>query len=74
MAKKAKKKWSEISRADQIRLVFAGIVQISLQVLALRDLVRRPADRVNGPKIAWVAASFVNTLGPAAYFIFGRKH
>ncbi|MGJ9403828.1 PLD nuclease N-terminal domain-containing protein [Arthrobacter sp. KK5.5] len=74
MAKKAKKKWSEISTPDKIRLVVAGVIQVSLQALAIRDLVRRPADRVNGPKLAWVAASFVNTLGPAAYFIFGRKH
>jgi hypothetical protein len=40
---------------------------------ALLDIRRRPAGQIRGPKGAWVAASFVNTIGPLAYFVFGRK-
>jgi hypothetical protein len=36
------------------------------------DLRRRPGDRVKGTKAAWAAASFVNYLGPIAYFVLGR--
>ena len=32
----------------------------------------RDARRVNGDKRVWVAASFVNFVGPLAYFAFGR--
>ena len=48
-------------------------VQIALQTAALRNLKKRPAALVNGPKPAWFAASFINFFGPVAYFIFGRK-
>ena len=51
----------------------AGAVQLALHAAALVDLRRRPADRVNGPKGAWVALSFVNFVGPLAYFALGRK-
>ncbi len=47
--------------------------QVSLQAAALRDLKKRPAAQVNGPKAAWVAASFINFVGPIAYFMIGRK-
>ncbi len=46
---------------------------MALQLAALIDLRRRPASEVRGSKPAWAAASFVNTIGPLAYFAFGRK-
>ncbi|MCV9994785.1 MULTISPECIES: PLDc N-terminal domain-containing protein [Paeniglutamicibacter] len=49
-----------------------GIAQLALQFVALRDLVKRPALEVNGPKSAWAAATFINFLGPLAYLAFGR--
>ncbi|MFD1375365.1 PLD nuclease N-terminal domain-containing protein [Micrococcus antarcticus] len=42
-------------------------------VAALRDLYKRPAEQVKGPKPAWAAASMINFLGPIAYFAFGRR-
>jgi uncharacterized membrane protein YdjX (TVP38/TMEM64 family) len=69
-----KKKWSELSGGQRFGVVVGAIVQIALQAAALRDLKKRPADQVNGPKVAWVLGSFVNTLGPIAYFLFGRKY
>ena len=46
---------------------------MSLQIAALVDIRRRPAEQIKGRKAAWVAVSFINTFGPLAYFKFGRR-
>ncbi|MGA7204340.1 MAG: PLDc N-terminal domain-containing protein [Specibacter sp.] len=69
----AKKRWSDLSKRAKARFVVAGCLQIALQLAALRDLSRRTPLEVNGPKRAWVAASFLNFGGPIAYFVWGRK-
>ena len=68
-----KKSWSELSSTQRRMVVAGGLVQVALQAAALRDLRHRTREQVNGPRSAWAAASFVNTLGPIAYFIFGRR-
>ncbi|HWV86351.1 MAG TPA: PLD nuclease N-terminal domain-containing protein [Capillimicrobium sp.] len=73
MDQPAKKQWSDLSPGQRAAIVGAGIVQVGLLVAALVDIRRRPAKQINGPKGAWVAASFVNYAGPLAYFAFGRK-
>ena len=73
MRRKKKKSWSDLSSEQQAGIVGVGIVQIALLLAALADIVRRPADQINGPKPAWAAASFINLAGPIAYFAFGRK-
>lgn len=65
--------WNELSPPQRATIVGAGLVQISLTIAALRDLRRRPAEQVKGRKSLWVAASFVNFVGPLAYFAFGRR-
>ena len=70
----AKKKWKDLSTRAKCATVVAGTVQIALQLAALRDLSHRTRQEVNGPKMAWVAASFVNFAGPIAYFVRGRKN
>jgi hypothetical protein len=32
-----------------------------------------PKDQINGSKPMWVALSFLNTVGPLAYFAFDRR-
>lgn len=49
------------------------MVQIGLQAAALIDIARRPASEINGGERKWVALSFVNFVGPIAYFVKGRK-
>jgi hypothetical protein len=66
-------RWSDFSSRQQQGIVGAGVVQLALLAAALRDLVRRPGDEINGPKPLWAAISFVNFFGPIAYFAFGRK-
>jgi hypothetical protein len=68
-----KQRWNELSGGQRRAIVGAGIVQVALMLAALVDIRRRPAQQIRGPKRAWVAASFVNTIGPLAYFVFGRK-
>jgi hypothetical protein len=46
---------------------------VSLLVAAQRDISKRPAALINGPKAVWRAASFINFIGPVGYFTFGRK-
>lgn len=65
--------WNELSPPQRATVVGAGLVQISLTIAALRDLRRRPAEQVKGRKSLWVAASFVNFVGPLSYFAFGRR-
>jgi hypothetical protein len=69
----AKQHWSNLSKRAKARIVVAGCLQIALQLAALRDLSQRKPLEVNGPKKAWVAASFINFAGPIAYFAWGRK-
>jgi hypothetical protein len=68
-----KKRWEDLSSGQRNAVVGVGFVQVTLMLLALFDIRRRPANEIRGPKAAWVAASFVNTIGPLSYFAFGRK-
>jgi hypothetical protein len=68
-----KKRWSELSRSQRAGVIAGGAVQVGLLAAALADLRRRPSEQVRGRKAVWAAASFVNFLGPLAYFAFGRR-
>jgi hypothetical protein len=69
----SKRRLSDLSTAERAAVGAAGAVQIGLAAAALRDLRRRPARKIRGDKRLWVAASFVNYVGPVAYFTYGRK-
>jgi len=71
--------WDELSPRGKVLMIFRVIVQIilgiahlTLLVAALRDIRRRPADQIRGSKRLWTMISFVNWVGPIAYFMFGR--
>jgi hypothetical protein len=62
------------SATGQLVLLVAPLVMITLAltVFALIDLVRQ--ESVRGGKLLWGMVIIVlGTLGPIAYFIFGRK-
>jgi hypothetical protein len=67
-----KQRGSDLSSGQRRAIISAGVVQVALMIAALVDIRRRPAAQIRGPKAAWVAASFVNTIGPLTYFVFGR--
>jgi len=73
MAKKPKKTWKEMPPAARVAFVALGIAQVSLMLAAQRDISKRPADQINGPKAAWRVAALINFIGPMGYFILGRK-
>ena len=68
-----KRKFQDLPPGGKIAVAFAAIAELTLMVVALRDLYKRPAEQVKGPKPAWAAASMINFLGPIAYFAFGRR-
>jgi hypothetical protein len=73
MASDRKPRWSELSHRRQTAIFAAAVAQVTLLVAALVDLRRRPARKVRGDKRLWTALSFVNYVGPIAYFTVGRK-
>lgn len=73
MPLKPKRRWSDLSPARRRGIVALGVAQVSFQLAALIDLRRRPPSEVRGSKRLWAAASFVNWLGPLAYFAYGRR-
>jgi hypothetical protein len=68
-----KKTWKELNSGQKAKGALMIGIQLGLQAVALKDLKSRSAAEVNGPKAAWVAGTFVNFLGPIAYFLFGRR-
>jgi hypothetical protein len=68
-----RKRWSELSSRQRTAIIAAGVVQVSLSAATLLDLRRRPSTQIRGSKRLWVAAAFVNFVGPLAYFSFGRR-
>jgi hypothetical protein len=68
-----KKRWRDLSGRQRAGITGAGVVQLGLLAAALTDLRRRPAKQVRGSKRLWIGVSFVNFVGPIAYFVFGRR-
>ena len=68
-----KRHWKDLTRGQKIAVGVVGAAQVTLTAAAYRDLLRRPADQVNGTKLAWGLALLVNWVGPIAYFLDGRK-
>ncbi|MFD1213279.1 PLD nuclease N-terminal domain-containing protein [Arthrobacter sp. GCM10027362] len=70
---RGKKSWRQLTGRQKLSILVYAAGQLALLAAALTDLKKRPPEQVNGSKGAWAAACFVNYLGPAAYFVFGRK-
>jgi hypothetical protein len=69
----SKKRWTDPSMPQRAAIMGAGAVQLALLGAALSDLAQRPSAGVNGSIRVWAAVSFVNFVGPLAYFAFGRR-
>ncbi|WP_099025348.1 PLDc N-terminal domain-containing protein [Mycolicibacterium palauense] len=67
------RRFSELSTRSRVLIVVGAIVQVLLQAAALRDIRNRPAAQINGSKPLWVCLSFLNFVGPIAYFAVGRR-
>ena len=69
----ATKKWADLTPTQQRLVGVAGAVESVLTAMALRDLQKRPAAAVRGPKALWAAICFVQPIGPIAYLVAGRR-
>ncbi len=47
--------------------------ELALIAATERDIERRPAEGIRGPKLLWRVIATQNVVGPAAYFGFGRR-
>ena len=65
-------RWSELSQRQQMAVLVAASVQLSLAATAWADLATRPKELVNGRKAVWALIIGVNFVGPIAYFARGR--
>jgi len=57
----------------RVPLALLAVLQLTLFVLARRDLRRRPDAGIRGSRRWWRLATFLNTIGPLAYFAVGRR-
>jgi hypothetical protein len=73
-ATSSRKKWSDLSSAQQTAILVAASIELSLTITSLIDLARRPGNQIRGPKAAWVAGVFVQPVGPIAYLTLGIRH
>lgn len=62
----------DMSTGMLFALGFLVIVEFGLLIAALVSIFRRPADRINGPKVLWVIVSLFGIVGPILYFALGR--
>lgn len=67
------KRWSDLTGRQKVTILVMGTLQLLLLTSALWDIRRRPADEVKGSKRMWALLSFVNFVGPIAYFVVGRR-
>ena len=65
--------WKDLSGKRKTGMVIVGLAQVALTAAAYRDLAKRPADEIEGTKLAWGIALLVNWIGPLTYFAKGRK-
>jgi len=67
------RRWADMSPAQKVLAVLLASLQMSLALSAWVDLARRPAAQINGTKRTWAAVIAVNFIGPALYFLRGRR-
>jgi hypothetical protein len=67
------RRWQDLSPAQQRALIAVGAITTIWQLAMLRDLSRRPAEQLHGPKRTWVLASFIRPFGQIAYDAWGRR-
>jgi hypothetical protein len=68
-----KKKWSDLTPLQQRLIVAGGAIELVVTSIAARDLARRSAKDVRGPKGVWAVALVVQPVGPLAYLRLGRR-
>lgn len=73
MPRKRKKKWHELTSAQQTAIIVAGVIEFVVTGIALNDLIHRSSTEVRGRKMLWGMAFVVQPIGPLAYLTVGRS-
>lgn len=73
MESKNRRRWQDLSPANRALIVTGATVQLGLLTAAQLDIRKRTPEQLNGPRWLWVVISFVNFVGPIAYFVLGRR-
>lgn len=73
IVRKAIRDFKTLSPVRQAAIVAIAAWQLWLLAAAQRDIHRRPADQVRGRKALWRVICLLNTVGPLAYFRWGRR-
>lgn len=71
--RRGRRRWRELSPSRRAAIAATATAQLGLAGAAWRDLARRPADQVRGPKWRWALVIGVNWVGPIIYFVRGRR-
>lgn len=73
MARAISKFNERLSPRQRVVVLGLAAIELTMKILAMRDIGRRPASEIRGPKLLWRLALIVNTLGPLSYFKWGRR-
>ena len=65
--------WGDMSPMQKKLVVVTGIAEVAVTAWCAKDLRKRPAELVRGPKLLWGPALSVQPVGPIAYLVWGRK-
>ena len=67
------RRWADLT-PQQKKIAFVAVVlNAIIASFTWRDLRRRPAELVRGPKLFWRVWSMLNTTGSVAYWLVGRR-
>jgi flagellar biosynthesis/type III secretory pathway M-ring protein FliF/YscJ len=69
----SRKRWEDLTQQQRISIVVMGVIQFALLAAALVDIRQRSEEELTASKRTWTMISFINYVGPIAYFLFGRK-
>ncbi len=68
-----RKPWKALTMWQRRSIGLLGAIQLVLLIAAQVDLSERSESELNGSKRMWRILTFVNYIGPIAYFAFGRR-
>jgi hypothetical protein len=63
----------DLNGQQKLILLLVLVVHVIVARFTLRDLRRRPASAVRGPKRLWRVWATTNTTGSLAYWLVGRR-
>jgi hypothetical protein len=70
---RALSEFKRLSPVKQAAIVAITAWNLWLTVTSERDIQRRSPDQVRGPKLLWRLVCLTNSVGPLAYFRWGRR-